>query len=339
MKHTVLKRALPGLMAAAIALALSGCAPIEQSIGDGKTTIRVVASTNTWGNLVELVGGKYVSVKALINDPMQDPHSYQASVRDELAVKQANLLIANGENYDVFMDVLAKSVGKPVEHMVDHVSRTIAASGATGNATGQQISGENPHVWYSTTFAIDATNWLGKKLGQIDPAHASTFKANTAKLLAKLERLKARETAFAQGQKATAIEVESLADLKLFDLGIRNVTPMLFWNAVIHENEISPKALSDAKSLIRNHQANLLILNAQEDSVEGKALAKEAKAAYPAAKLAGLPNTQIVWMSELLPANQNYLTWMSANLDKFEKALAASNATATGSNKVTGTGN
>ena len=338
MKHTVTKRALPGLMAALVALALTGCAPITKADGNTQTTIRVVASTNTWGNLVELVGGKYAAVKSLINDPMQDPHSYQASVRDELAVKQADLVIANGGGYDRFMDELAKSVGKPVQHMVDHVSRGIALSITVG-PDGEKISGDNPHVWYSTAFAIEATKWLGKELARLDSEHAAYFKAKAAGVVAKLEKLKARETTLAKGLKATAIEVESIADFKLADLGIRNVTPLPFWFAVIYENEISPKALSDTKSVIRNHQANLLILNAQEDSVEGKALAKEARASYASAKKAGLPNTQIVSMSELLPAGEDYIGWMTANLDRIEKALAASNATAVGGNKVTGTGN
>lgn len=338
MKHTVTKRALTGLMAALVALALTGCAPIIKAAGNSETTIRVVASTNTWGNLVELVGGKYVAVKALINDPMQDPHSYQASVRDELAVKQADLVIANGENYDLFMDVLAKSVGKPVQHMVDHVSRNKGASTTVG-PIGEKLSGENPHIWYSTTFAIEATNWLSSTLGRLDTEHVAYFNAKAAGVVAKLEKLKARETALAKSSSATAIEVESIADFKLADLGIRNVTPSSFWFAVIYENEISPKALSDTKSVIRNHQANLLILNAQEDSVEGKALAKVARASYASAKQAGLPNTQIVSMSELLPAGEDYIGWMTSNLDRIEKALAASNATAIGGNKVTGTGN
>ena len=336
MKHTLIQRTLAMALAAAVgALGLAGCAGTSSEPGTSNASdsgkIKVVASVNTWGNLAELVGGKYVAVKSIITDPLQDPHSYEATVRDELAVKKADLVLANGENYDVFMDALGRSVDKKVEHLVDHVSRIVAAENSATAPTGA-----NPHIWYSTSYLIDATNWLAKKLTTIDRSHGAYFAENRYALVAKLESIRARETAMANGQKATAIETESIADFKLSDLGIRNVTPQLFWNSVIHENEVSPKALNDAKALIRNHKVNLLILNAQEDSVQGKALAAEARAAIRTAKTQGLATTQIVSMSELLPRGLSIDEWMTRNLDALEKALRASTAAVSASTSGSG---
>ena len=335
MKHTrnrtFIQRTLAAALAVSVAaLALSGCAPMNFGQGDPKSSdtgkIKVVASLSNWGNIAELVGGEYVSVTSIINNPLQDPHSYEATVRDELAVKKADLVLANGQNYDVFMDVLGKSTGKPVQHMVDHVSRVISLTEGVGFATL-----DNPHVWYSTTYLIDATNWLTKKLCALDHSHRGYFVSHGAKLVAKLELLRSQESQLAQGWKASAIETESIADFKMFDLGIRNVTPILFWNSVLHGNEVSPKQLNDAKQLIRYHKANLLILNAQEDSVEGKALAAEARASQRKAKTTGAPSTQIVSLSELLPPGLSIDEWMTQNLGKIERALRASRASASGS--------
>ena len=84
--------ALP-LIAGAAALALSGCATSSASDGGSSDgTIRVVASTNVYGSLVEAIGGDDVSVTSILDDPSQDPHSFESSAKTQLAVSKADLL-------------------------------------------------------------------------------------------------------------------------------------------------------------------------------------------------------------------------------------------------------
>ena len=74
---------------------------------DGETgVIKVATSTNVWASVIELIGGEWVEVSAIITDPLQDPHSYEASARDQLAISDAELVVANGGGYDEFMEVL-----------------------------------------------------------------------------------------------------------------------------------------------------------------------------------------------------------------------------------------
>jgi zinc/manganese transport system substrate-binding protein len=77
--------ALP-LVAGAAALVLTGCATSSGSsdaAADG--TVRVVASTNVYGSIVETIGGDHVDVTSILNDPSQDPHSFESSAKTQLA--------------------------------------------------------------------------------------------------------------------------------------------------------------------------------------------------------------------------------------------------------------
>src|SRR5690349_16360185 len=98
-------RTTPALVAlcAASALVLAGCSAAPAA-DDGR--VQVVASTNVYGSLAAQVGGDRVDVTSLIDSASKDPHSYEGSARDRLAVQHADLIIENGGGYDAFMEQL-----------------------------------------------------------------------------------------------------------------------------------------------------------------------------------------------------------------------------------------
>jgi Zinc-uptake complex component A periplasmic len=61
----------------------------------------VVASTDVYGAIVSAVGGSAVQVTSIINSPDADPHEYESTPKDAVAVGKAKLLIYNGAGYDV----------------------------------------------------------------------------------------------------------------------------------------------------------------------------------------------------------------------------------------------
>src|SRR5699024_4706703 len=99
------KHALAAAIAApAVVLALAGCQSTtasEQSDG-----ISIVASTNVYGDIAEAIAGDAAEVTSIIDSSAQDPHSYEASAQDRLAVSKADIVIENGGGYDSFMDAL-----------------------------------------------------------------------------------------------------------------------------------------------------------------------------------------------------------------------------------------
>ena len=88
---------------------LAGCAATPPAEDDG--TIRIVASTNVYGDLAMTIGGDLVSVTSIITSAAQDPHSYEASAQDQLALSRADLVIENGGGYDPFIDTLLDAAG------------------------------------------------------------------------------------------------------------------------------------------------------------------------------------------------------------------------------------
>ena len=101
------------LVAAATAIALAGCTSpettAEQNEAEAKPTI--VATTNVWASVLSQVAGDHFDVVALIEDPAMDPHSYEASARDQLAVTEASMFVMNGGGYDDFALALASAAG------------------------------------------------------------------------------------------------------------------------------------------------------------------------------------------------------------------------------------
>src|SRR5690348_15320798 len=103
-------------MALAVAAGLSGCAADAADAG-----IRVVASTGVYGDLASAVGGDMISVTSIIDDPSKDPHEYEVSARDQLALSHADLVVRNGGGYDDFIDTMLSASDNHDVTVVDAV--------------------------------------------------------------------------------------------------------------------------------------------------------------------------------------------------------------------------
>ena len=97
-----MQKRLPVLVLATVsALALTGCSAAAAPADDD--ALQIVASTNVYGQLAAEIGGDRVEVTSLIDSAEKDPHGYEATARDRLAVQKADLVIENGGGYDAFM--------------------------------------------------------------------------------------------------------------------------------------------------------------------------------------------------------------------------------------------
>ena len=89
------------------ALALTGCSAGASGDTAGSTgTVSVVASTNVYGDIAKTIAGDAVDVTSLMDNPAQDPHSFEASAQNQLAVSKADIIIEYGGGYVDFMDTL-----------------------------------------------------------------------------------------------------------------------------------------------------------------------------------------------------------------------------------------
>lgn len=102
--RTRIVTAVAGTSLAAVVLA--GCSTGE-TVAE-PTGVSVVASTNVYGDIATTLGGDLVTVTSIIESAAQDPHSYEASAQDQLAIANADVVIENGGGYDPFIDVLVE---------------------------------------------------------------------------------------------------------------------------------------------------------------------------------------------------------------------------------------
>ena len=185
-------------LASAAALALAGCSGAGAP-SDDSGLVRVVASTNVYGDIAASVGGDLVDVTSIISNQSQDPHSYEATARDQLALSKAQLVIENGGGYDPFIGALLDGSDNPDVVIVsatevsgqddaDDVATDDLAIGdtqtddaatddaATDDTGGHDhIEGVNEHVWYSLDTMGHVAEEIARELADIDPENAAAY--------------------------------------------------------------------------------------------------------------------------------------------------------------------
>ncbi|MGN6425921.1 MAG: metal ABC transporter solute-binding protein, Zn/Mn family [Leifsonia sp.] len=288
-------------LGATAALALAGCSS-GASGDDGR--IRVVASTNVYGDIATTIAGDAVDVTSLMKDPAQDPHSFEASAQSQLAVSKADILIENGGGYDDFMDTLrtgAKNDAATVLNVVDISGK-------------KPVDGElNEHVWYDVPTIGRLTDALVTALSKADPAQKATFEKNAAAFTTGLDALEKREAELKAKYAGEGVAITEPVPLYLLDaIGLDNRTPEKFSEAIESGNDVSPVVLQETLRLFTDRQVRLLAYNEQTSGAETTRV-------LAAAKQADIP---VVPVTETLPSGKDYLSWMNANLDAVAGALA-----------------
>ncbi|MDX8051349.1 zinc ABC transporter substrate-binding protein [Lentzea sp. BCCO 10_0798] len=309
-----LRNALVGALAVA---SLAACGTTTPAADSGK--IQVVASTNVWGSVVKAVGGDEVEVKALLDDPSADPHSYESKPADAALVKDAKLVVFNGGGYDdFFAKLITSDATKKVEafplrednHAEPSTSEAPATSQAP-DADGHE-HGENEHVWYDLHTVQAVAEAAANELGAIAPDKKSTFEKNTADFTAKLEELEKKVVGIGQGKKVAA--TEPIAHYLIEESGAEDVTPEAFSKAIEEESDVPAAALAEMNQLVEGKQIAVLLENTQTENQVTKSVVEKAKSA-------GVP---VVAVTETLPEGvTGYLDWMSKQVDELSRALKA----------------
>jgi len=312
-------RMTTGAILAVSALTLAGCSATDPVEDDG--IISVVASTSVYGDLVSTLGGDAVSVTNLIDSAAQDPHSYEATARDQLAVSRAELVVLNGGGYDPFAEALFEAAGASAVLIT-----AVDASGlldddpehdeSDDHATDDghdHIEGFNEHVWYSFTAIEHIAEHITEELIAIDPASSKEFDANLAAFLSEMDGLETQAEGLGDlADDRSAVVTEPVAAYLLEATGLHNDTPTDFTEAIEEGSDVPPTALRDVLALIESGNAAVLAYNEQTASSETERVRLTAIAT-------GLP---VVSFTETLPEGSSYIEWMSSNLDALEAALA-----------------
>lgn len=310
-------------LALAASLVLAGCAATTAepaATEEPFTGLTIVSSTNVWGDVAKSIGGDLVEVVSIIDSFAQDPHSYEASARDQLAVNDADIVVANGGGYDSFIDSLAAAAGNnnivfaylPDELAEEDKAAKEGSKEEDGHDHDHDHADGNEHVWYDFHVVQDFASRLAVQLSALDSENAAQYNENLAEFLNSIEILEDRVQELSinfEGERV--ISSEPVADYLLTEFGFENITPASFSQAIEEELDVSPKDLLEIQNLIKNQQVDLFVVNVQTGSVQIDALVE----------LANQNGVAVVEVSELLPSGVRYSEWMENNIVAIEQAL------------------
>lgn len=332
-----LSRSVPALLVASAAgLALTGCAaPADPAAStDG---LSIVASTNVYGDIASSIAGDLATVTSIIDSPAQDPHSYEASAQDQLAIANADLVIENGGGYDPFIDILIEGseTGAAVvtaatlagidddhghgdeahaeEEGEEHSEEEAVEGGAAEDDGHGHVEGVNEHVWYDVHVMEQVAEAIATELAALDADNAATYEENLAAWMEELEALEGElESAAEQLGGGTVASTEPVPYYLLAELGFDDETPAEFSEAIEEGADVPPLALQQTLDLIASDELVLLAYNDQTASPETERVRE-------AAEEAGIP---VVSFVETLPDGEDYVSWMRANIEAVVGALS-----------------
>jgi zinc/manganese transport system substrate-binding protein len=289
----------------ALLLSLAGCglvadAPKQWSRGTGD--ISIVATSNVWADLAYQIGGKAVTSHAIIFNVNQDPHSYEATVRDRLLVEKADLILLNGGGYDDFMLQLTKEANSQRAPLINAVE--VAGTRPDGNE----------HIWFSIDRVRKVASAVASQLKKVvRPNDNVDIEANLAAVNAKLDAAQARIEQlrpFVAGRKA--VLAEPVAAYLAEALYVVDATPMAFTKAVEEDRDVSPETAKELKQLLASGEVALLVFNAATFGSQPQKLLESSGQDVPATEI-----------GELLPQDPDTFQWSGDFFDYLKNSIYA----------------
>ena len=290
---------------AAAALLAAGCSSsFALGTAPANGTIIAVGAESEYADVIQQVGGKYVQASGIMSNPSTDPHTFEASASTGRLVNAARLVVQNGLGYDTFMDTIEKAVP-------DSGRRTIVVQ----KLLGLPDSTPNPHLWYDPATMPAVANAIASDLGQIDPAHASYYKANAAAFTASMGAWTKAIASFRAAHPGTPVATtEPVADYLLQAAGADNLTPWAFQAGIMNGTDPSPQGVAAEKALFTGRKVRAFLYNQQvTDALTGSFIGL--------AHANGIP---VVGVYETMPTpGYDYQSWMAAEVSALDKAVTS----------------
>ena len=286
----------------ALATVLAGCG--TSAFGSpGAGVISAIGAESQYTDVLGQIGGQYVQVSSILDNPNTDPHTFESSPDVAREVSRAQLIVQNGLGYDDFMTKIESAAPKRGRRVI-----------VVQHLLGLPDSTPNPHIWYDPKTMPAVAASLGAALAAIQPSHAGYFQANVQKFDASLDPWLSAIAAFKARYGGTPVATtEPVADYLLQAMGADNLTPFEFQADIMNGTDPTPQDISLEDSFFSKHMVKVFCYNQQVvDSLTTSIRSK--------AKKDGVP---VVGVYETMPKGFDYQTWMLAEVMAIQKAVAA----------------
>jgi zinc/manganese transport system substrate-binding protein len=296
-----------GVLAAAmtvIALAAAGCSKAgTAATADTTTVISAIGAQNEYANVLSQIGGRYVHVSAILDNPNTDPHTFEASPQVAQEVSGAQLIVQNGVGYDSWLS--------KIESASPNSKRKVII---VQDLLGLPDSTPNPHLWYDPKTMPITAKAMAADLAALQPAHKAYFQANLTKFDSSLTPWLTAIAQFkAKYPGTTAATTEPVADYLLTAMGISNRTPFTFQADIMNGVDPAPEDIALENGFFTKHQVQVFCYNQQVvDALTTSIRQNAVKAGVP-----------VVGVYETMPTGYDYQRWMLAEVHAIQKAVTS----------------
>lgn len=166
-----------------VGIGVSGCS--SQPLGEGKqenARPKVVSTSTIIADLTKQVGGDEIEHQGILQ-PGSDPHVYEPTPKDNIALEQADLIFYNGFNLEPgLIRLIEASAIKAQKYALGEVVKPL-------DFQYQGQKQPDPHVWGDAENASAMVEAIRDRLIAISPEDRQEFTTNAAELIAELKRL------------------------------------------------------------------------------------------------------------------------------------------------------
>jgi zinc/manganese transport system substrate-binding protein len=301
-KFTALTAAL-----ASAALVVTGCGSAGTGGAVGHGAITAVGAESQYANVISQIGGRYVTVTAIMSNPNTDPHSFEASPSVAQSVSAAKLIVQNGVGYDGFMNKIEAASANSSRKVID-----------VQTLLGLPDSTRNPHLWYDPKTMPKVAAALVKDLSALAPSHAAYFRSRAKRFHASLQPWLRALSAFSRAHPHTPVATtEPVGDYMLHAAGTTNLTPWNLQADVMNGVDPAPQDISLQDNLFKDHRVKVFLYNQQvTDTLTQSFLRQAARYHVP-----------VVGVYETMPSGFSYQSWMLAEVAAMTRAVTSGKST------------
>lgn len=233
---------------------------------------KIVTTFTIIADMARQVAGDAATVES-ITKPGAEIHNYQPTPRDILRARDADLVLRNGLNLELWFEKFLANMGDVPSVTVSDGVTPMAIAG--GSYQGKP----NPHAWMSPDNALIYVENIRKGLTAIDPAHAETYAENarayTDKIRALIQPIR-DELAKLPENRRFLVTSEGAFSYLARDFGLRE----LFLWPVNADNQGTPQQVRAVIDAMREHRIEVIFSESTVSDKPAKQVAAETGAEY-----------------------------------------------------------
>lgn len=241
--HRPRLRSIASLFVAAL-LGLAACSPAAAPGTSADEELTVLTTFTVLEDIAENIAGEHLTVES-ITKPGAEIHGYEPTPGDIRRASDADLILDNGLNLELWFEQFVHDVDVP--HVV--VSDGIDPIDITEDAYAGK---PNPHAWMSPKNAQVYVDNIVEAFSDLDPEHATDFERNGGAYKQQLQKVQddlVDALAEVPAQQRALVTCEGAFSYLARDAGL---TEQYIW-PVNAEQEATPQQISAAITFVKDN--------------------------------------------------------------------------------------